>query len=171
MKYIFLFTVIGFLMASSCKTNKAASTALTNNTAKQLQFNRLVYHTSFCFGSCPKIDMLIDSAGNISLRRETISVKSMGKPGLNMYKGQLTNTQYDSVINLLAQVNYKSLVWDDVTCCDGVITTLIVYAGSDKKYLKSMLPSQESQPLLNYLHTLGLKTDLPKTGDEIELEQ
>lgn len=172
MKSVSLILIALITITVSCKTQQGSKSNLTNSIAQEIKFEKIIYHSSLCFGSCPVIDLQIDSNKNILLRREVVSFKRNNEtPSLKKYNGFLTQPEYDSVLTLLKKADYKNLQFEDVQCCDGVITTLIIYSGGDKKYLKSMMPSQQSQELINYLHKLGMKTDLPEIKEEIKLEE
>lgn len=136
--------------------------------------SKIVFHSTRCFGWCPVIDMQVDSAGNMIVRRAVFPERTKGgeadstKSG--MFKSSISKANYDSLVSLLVKTNIDSLKFPDQMCCDAPVVTLIVYHNHKRKYLKSMFPPEEAQPLMSFLKTLALDSTLQKVPaiDNIE---
>ena len=154
------------LSVFSCKSQQQLAAAKS----VEAPFERIVYRSSYCFGTCPKIDMEIKADKSIKLQRETISIKGMGEASLHKYEGFLTDSEFDSLVTVINKANYRKLKFGDVMCCDGVVYDFTFYNtdGTTKK-LKSMFPPQEAHLLIDYFSRLGLRTDLPEV-ENIEIK-
>ena len=140
---------------------------------EQPPFKTIVYHSSRCNGSCPKIDLQIDSNKNVLVSREFFKSKSeTDSTRSGNFSGVLNTAQYDTLQSLLKRTDYKQLKFPDVTCCDGVVTTIIVYDNNNQRtYLKSMTPPEEAAPLIQFLRALGGDEQLKKTSQVPQFEE
>ena len=144
------------------------------NKDKSIIFEKIVYHTTNCFGSCPIIDMEIDSNRNVYLKGEFY------KDGLGFeidsirsgqFAGKLNDTLYNELIDILQTCNLKTLVFREALCCDAPITTLIIYYNGQRKYFKSMFPPTIADELIIFLYFVNEKADLTKTNEERIIEE
>jgi len=144
------------------------------NTDKSITFEKIVYHTTNCFGSCPIIDLEIDSERNVYLKGEFY------KDGLEFYVdsiksgqfvGKLNDALYNELIDILQTCNLKTLVFPEIYCCDAPITTLIIYYNGQRKYLKSMFPPTLADKLIEFLYFVNEKADLAKTNEKRKIEE
>lgn len=139
--------------------------------ADKIKFEKIVYHSSRCFGFCPQIDMEIDNNRNIVLHRDFFKRKGeTDSANTGNFKGTLSKEKYDELLHALDTADYNNWDFPDITCCDGVVTTLIIYSNGKRKYLKSMTPPENAAAFINFLKKLGTETTLPKTDDDISLE-
>ena len=136
-------------------------------------FTKLVYHSSYCFGSCPKIDMQIDSKRNIYVYRDSDAetAKLNGASAKGYFKGVLDVKTYNRLLKTLLKSKYNRQQWPDVTCCDAVVTTIIVYVNNKRTYLRSMTPPKQANELIDLLFDIGLQTPLQPTNEKKELEE
>lgn len=116
--------------------------------------------------------MQIDGKRNIYVYRDTDveTEKVNGSPASGYFKGVLDVKTYNRLLNSLVKSKYNKLKFPDVTCCDGVVTTIIVYVNNKRTYLKSMTPPDEARELIAFLRKTALETPLPKTENKMELE-
>lgn len=165
MKYfflVFLGTVLG-----SCQLRKNGSSGDGHPV-----FDKIIFHSGFCFGTCPKIDMEINSSRDMLLNREiligrgqTDTSKSGG------YKGLLEQQKFNELVQAVQSSNYAAFRFPDILCCDGPVITMIIYSNGKRTYLKSMMPPKEAEGLISYLRNLALETVLPKTSEAIKIEE
>ena len=135
-------------------------------------FQKIVYHSSFCFGTCPRIDMNIDASRNIYVERQFFSGRGReDTAGSGRFSGVLDKATFNELMRMLLKSNYAEQQWPDVTCCDGVITTIIIFDKNKRTYLKSMTPPDEARELIALLRKIALDTPLPKAENKMELEQ
>jgi hypothetical protein len=163
-RYILPVILIVAVACSSQKKNNSPETGLA--------FEKLVFHSSRCNGTCPKIDFAIDSSRNIVLNREFFlnkSEKDTARSGT--FKGVVSNQQINELLGVLETSKYDNLVFPDINCCDGVITTIIIYTNGRRKYLKSMKPPEAATQLITYLFKLGTEIQLSRSGKPVLLEE
>src|SRR5258706_14663412 len=110
-------------------------------TADKIHLTKIIFHSSRCNGICPSIDLEIDSSKNIIVTREYYKTKSdIDKRFSGQFSGFLDQSKYNELIGLLQNSHLDTMKFPDITCCDGIITTLIVYYNGQRKYFKSMTP-------------------------------
>ena len=160
-------TLFLFWLLSFCSCAQSTQPKKSN----EINLTKLIYHSSRCYGPCPTIDMEIDSNRHIYVTRQRFHFKEPIDSGSGYFAGILPQEKFDSVIHLLKACDYNNLTFPDVNCCDGVITTLIIYSNGQRKYLRSMTPPQKAGKLISYLHEIGLNEPLAKTDKEIKLEE
>lgn len=135
-------------------------------------FQKIVYHSSFCFGTCPRIDMNIDASRNIYVERQFFRGKGKeDTAGSGRFRGVLDKTTFNELMNMLVKSNYAEQKWPEVTCCDGVITTILIFDKKKRTYLKSMTPPDEARELIDLLKKIALETELQPAAEKMELEQ
>ena len=149
-----------FLLASSAATNA------------QSPFQKIVFHASRCFGTCPQIDLQLDSNRNIYVNRQFFTSKGeQDKVHSGQFTGVLDNAAYKQLVKILAASDIEHWSFPDIDCCDGAITTLIIYRNNKRTYLKSMTPPQESAALISFLSKIGQSPDLSRTFEQRKLEE
>jgi len=136
-----------------------------------MQFEKIIYHSSMCFGSCPMLDIEINKNKEVKLKRQLFKIKAeVDSLNSGNFKGKLSNKQMNKMLQVLEASNYENLKFPNVDCCDGVVTTFIIYANGKKTFLKSMMPPIEAEQFINYFKNLALEIQLPKTNEEFEIE-
>jgi hypothetical protein len=150
----------------------ATSLQCKPQTDNKISFGKIIYHASRCNGSCPDFHLEIDSNRNVFVNRTYY--KSKEETDSN-YTGQfeevLSQPAYDSLRELLKEVNLDSLKFPDIDCCDDVVQTLIVYYNGKRKYLKSMQPPPNAMDFLVFLRNIADDKTLQKSTKNIELER
>lgn len=137
-----------------------------------IHLEKIVFHSSRCFGTCPQIDLEIDSNKNVYVSREYFKSRSETDTLFSgQFKGILQQDDYNKLIGILQNCNLDSLKFPDKTCCDGVITTIIIYFNGQRKYFKSMKPPDIAHNLISYLNTIGNNKELEKTNETKNIEK
>jgi hypothetical protein len=145
---------------------------LVDNT---IQFEKIIFHTTFCYGSCPIYHLEIDSNKNCKLHRELVYKEGRARPYLKdsakigYFYGNISDQIYEDLTKEIKTCNLKSLEFDDVQCCDGPIFTLIIFYNGKTKYLKSMTPPRTSINLINKLMETCDKVPLHSSCDTFKL--
>ncbi len=148
------------------------SQTIDNNQNNTVKFEKLIFHSSRCNGACPQVDFEIDSNRIIVLNREFFKTKSeTNKSKSGQFKGVLNQQKFSEFFQVLKSSDYKNLKFPDIVCCDGVVTTIIIYADKKRKYLKSMTPPQSALKLISYLFKLGTEIKLARINIEINIEE
>lgn len=138
------------------------------------KLTKIVYHTTRCFGWCPVIDMQVDDKRAITVNRLVFpqgkgAAADSSKSG--MYTGTISQANYDTLVSLLVKSNIDSMKFPNQMCCDAPVVTLIVHHNGKRKYLKSMFPPEEAQPLIEFLRKLALDSTLTKVNTIEKIEE
>ena len=144
------------------------------NKDKSIHFEKIVYHTTSCFGSCPTIDLEIDKNKNIYLdghfyKGDSMFEKDSIKSGL--FIGKLNDELYNELITIIQSCNLKKLTFPERDGADAPVTTLIIYYNGQRKYLKSMFPPTIASKLIQYLYQINERTNLTSTKEKRILEK
>lgn len=141
----------------------------------EIILEKICFHTSYCFGTCPTYHLEIDSSKNVNLFIEEIYKKDsefeVDKDKIGYYKGEIENHDYSKLVNLIRTCNLNLLKFDEADCCDGSVITIIVYYNGKRKYLKSMFPPKIANKLISFLYDLCENTQLIRTKEEFEIEK
>lgn len=113
--------------------------------------------------------MEIDSDLTVLLSRDILD--EMDKTPSGNFKGKIDLSTYGKLLNILASSNYKALKFPPIFCCDGGLTTIIIYSEGKRTKLSSMFPPRTADKLITFLYHLAMNLNLPPTTDEIKLEQ
>ena len=165
LKFVALVGILGLINASP-KTKPIVGPG-----KDKLIFEKIIYHSSHCYGTCPGIDLQIDSNRIITLKRDVWKAKGVTNiPESGSFKGRLDPKAYFNLIAILISSDYVNLKFPPVDCCDGVITTIVVYANGKRTILKSMTPPEKARKLISFLHDLGMQSGIPPTTEEIKID-
>jgi hypothetical protein len=138
----------------------------------KIKLEKIIFHSSRCNGICPRIDLIIDSNKNIFANREIyISKSEVYRRYSGQFEGTLQQTDYNKLITLLETCNLDSLKFPSIDCCDGIITTIIVYYNGQRKYLRSMTPPQIADKLIWFLNSVGFNKKLKRTNEIKSIEE
>jgi len=144
---------------------------------KSVKLERIIFHTSGCFGSCPIFHLEIDNKKNIKLFAEMVYQKGLplvseedtAKTGY--FKGTVNDTLYTQLDNILQTIGIENLNFNNSTCCDGSIKTIIIYYNGKRKYLKSMFPPERADTLISTLYKICTMNKLIRTKDKFDIEK
>ncbi len=144
------------------------------NKDKSIVFEKIIYHTTSCFGSCPTIDLEIRNDKSLYLKGEFYKDNSMFETDSiksGQFIGKLNDTLYDELIDILQTCNLKTLSFPEIHGYDAPMRTLIIYYNGQRKYLKSMFPPTIADKLINFLYLVNTKVKLTKTNEKRTLEK
>lgn len=139
-----------------------------------IKFEKLVLHTSTCYGSCPIIHLQITSDRKIKLNahfyefgRSLIEIKELS----GNFIGELDAETYDEFINLLIQSRIDTYnITNDQLCCDGSIKTIITYFNNKRHYVKTMFAPKILSNLILFLYDINSKAKLVRTNEIFDFE-
>ncbi|GGG32218.1 DUF6438 domain-containing protein [Bizionia arctica] len=143
---------------------------------KSFKFEKLIFHSSSCFGTCPIVDLEISSNRKLKLTGDYYveNSKRKDKERSGSYIGELTEEEYNKLIDLIIKsriTTYKDTDKNANFCCDGSIKTFVVYHNGIRKYYKAMISPPLLDELISFLQTIDQKSILTKTTDEFEFEK
>ncbi len=139
---------------------------------RTIAFERLIYHSTACFGWCPILDIAIDNSRNVYMKAKVFT-PAMATDTLRSgtFAGKLNENKYRELVQLLQTCNLRNLEFPEVIGADAPETTLIIYFNGQQKYLRSMFPPLIAQQLISFLHTLHKNVSLPRTTEVRVLEK
>lgn len=135
----------------------------TRDAKDKFDFGILTYYTTACNGTCPVITMELTSSNQVQLIR-TIYKKKGVVDTVNSggFKGSLKENDYNKVVELLGKINWDSISFPDVQCCDRPVVSIILsYNNTDKRF-RSMNPPAEARELINFLNDFLSHVSLPR---------
>jgi hypothetical protein len=151
----------------SCKSQSGGNP----KPADEFKLSKIIYHLSRCNGTCPSMDLEIDSNKSVYVSREFYKTKSeVDSANSGRFKGVLTQDQNNKLIEVLKKSNLDSLEFTPVGIADVPETTIIIYYNGKRKYLKSERPSANANELITLLKSIGNDKGLERTTEVKELE-
>lgn len=143
---------------------------------ESFQFEKLIFHSSRCFGSCPIIDLEILSNRKFKLTGNYYIENSRkeDKNRSGTYNGELTEEEYSKLIDLIIKsriTTYNDTDKNTNFCCDGSIKTFILYHNGERKYFKAMITPPLLDEIISFLYIIDKKAILSKTSDKFEFEE
>ena len=163
----FSVALIATVILFSCKSQPAGNA----QPADDFKLSKLVYHVSRCNGTCPSMDLEIDSNKAVYVNREFYKTKSeIDSANSGRFKGILTREQDKQLLEILKRSNLDSLKFTTVGIVDVPETTIIVYYNGKRKYLKTERPPVVANDLITLLKAIGSDKGLQRTDEVKELE-
>ncbi|MDC3253537.1 DUF6438 domain-containing protein [bacterium] len=142
-----------------------------------IEFEKITFHTTSCFGKCPVYHLEVNMLGEAKLQIERIykKNKTRGHETDTMRAGYyLGNISEDDLKHLKLSIqtcNLDNLKFDGYLCCDGSVKTIIVNYSGKRRYLKDMFPPRIADNLINQLEQIAENNNFTKTDIKFELEK
>lgn len=131
-------------------------------------FSEITFHTSPCFGSCPKISVHINKDRNIEVSRQFYKGKvEPDTTNSGNFKGQITEADYKQLIGLLEKIDWETIEFPKVMCCDAPVRTILLSHNNKSYEFKSMTPPETTTELTQFLVKLASSPSLPRYEQEI----
>lgn len=167
----YLFHLACILLVSGCaSTNKPATPGAT--AVPPAPFEKIMFHTSQCFGACPVYHLEVDGKKNVKLQIEAIFAKGIqvdsSKTGY--YKGTADEAAFNQLVHEIETIGIDTLNFGDAHCCDGSLKTIIVYRNGKRKFMESMFPPERTNNLIAALYAICEKSKLEKTDEKFVIE-
>jgi hypothetical protein len=142
---------------------------------KSFEFEKLEFHASTCFGSCPQINLIIDSEGFIKANNTYYSDfngNEVDEEKSGNFKGKLDNSYLMELEDLLIKSKIGTIkINENTLCCDGVTKTIIVYYSNKRVYIETMFEPRILGELISFLYDLSSKITLKRVEDIFEFEK
>jgi hypothetical protein len=129
-----------------------------------IRFERLLWHTTTCYGHCPQISLSINKNKQINF----IGGKYADKQGY--FKGKLTNTLYDELLEILRFIDLDKWTENDYNNEDAQKFTLEIYYNGKMKRISSILLPLVAEKLHFYLNRLPTKIELFEVKTKFEVK-
>lgn len=144
---------------------------------KSIAFEKIIFHTSMCFGTCPTYHLEVDEAKNMKLYSETVFSDKKGafnydldQEKMGYFVGKVSDTTFIKLKNELNTIGLDSLNFDGSNCCDGSLKTIIIYYNGKRKYLKAMFPPEKADKLIYILKDICETPNLKRTNLKFDIE-
>jgi hypothetical protein len=140
-------------------------------------FKKIIFHTSMCFGKCPVYHLQVESNKKVKLYAEHVYkqdanmkvVEDSSKIGY--FTGTVDNQLFNSLVKELKKIKLDSVKLDGPTCCDGSVTSLIIYYRAKRRSGRSMVPAEEMRPVISILSQICRSEDLKRTTEHFVIEK
>ncbi|MEO5645645.1 MAG: DUF6438 domain-containing protein [Bacteroidia bacterium] len=166
----YLFLCITFLFGCAT-TNKPPTPEATTTPAP---FEKIIFHTSQCFGTCPVYQMEVDGNKNMKLYAEKIFNRGDGletdSSKTGYFKGTANDSAFNKLVHEIQTIGIDTLDFGDAHCCDGSLITIIVYRNGKRKFMESMFPPERTGDLIAALYEICEKSKLTKTEEKFTIE-
>ena len=124
-----------------------------------IQFEKIVFKSSKFLGF-PIYHLQIDKSKLLLLHSPD-----------GYFTKKLSDTSFQKILNAIQTCNLRTLRMSNELCCDGPLTTIIVYFNGKRKYFKTMFPPKIVGTLIQALFDVCEEDDLRKTSDSFKLEE
>ncbi|MCX8531071.1 DUF6438 domain-containing protein [Chryseobacterium luquanense] len=132
-------------------------------TQENPKFDKLIYRTTGCFGTCPTYYLEINNDRTFKLFAETVFKEEtsifdfeLDSAKMGYFKGSLDEVTYNTLnkkIQMISEPNYKYYKDDVIT--DTPTVTLIVQRGGDKTCYNTFNPTNDFQNnVINFLNNI-----------------
>lgn len=133
---------------------------------KVIALQKIVLHSSKCFGCCDDYSMEIDNSGNVKMTNRGCGQPEHDSLVIGNYTGQISKEEM-SKLNLAMQLSQLNKVfWPDRMCCDFPMRTLTIYFNGKCVSTHAMFPPIVSGPILGDLGSILKKTKFTKTNQQ-----
>lgn len=159
-----------------CGTTKQQQTN-QNLSEKTTPFEKLIFHTSSCFGTCPVLHLELNADKNFKLYAEGVYFQNTGFPlqpdssKMGYFTGVVADTLFTSIINEYNKIGMDTLTFNNVECCDASIITIIAYYKGKRKYLRSMFPPPATRDFISRLYDVCEKNKMTKSNKKFKIEE
>lgn len=143
---------------------------------RDINFDKIIFHTTHCFGHCPIYHLEVIKNGETKLHKEIVYKKKENRifhvdtMQIGYYTGKISKELLNQLIFSIQTCNLENLNFRGSLCCDGSIKTIIIYYNGNRKYLKDMFPPKIAQNLIDQLYLICEKANLSKTNISFKLE-
>lgn len=139
-------------------------------------FEKILFHTSGCFGTCPTYHLQVDSTKNVKLFAESVFkqdsvisyVPDTAKTGY--FTGRADDSTFSRLNHEMETIGLDSLQFEGENCCDGSIITIIIYYQGKRKFLQSMFPPHKAKNLISILYSICENSTLYRTNERFDIE-
>ena len=141
-----------------------------------IEFEKITFHTSNCFGPCPIYHLEVNNDGSTKLYKEKVYKKSsknrylVDSINIGYYSGVISKPNLTKLAHHIQTCNLDKLEFDGQLCCDGSIVTLIIEYNGKRKYLKDMFPPRIASNLIDHLYHICEDSNLTKVRSTFEFE-
>lgn len=146
--------------------------------SKNIKFEKFIFHTSMCFGTCPVYHLEVNNEKELKLHAEhvfpkTYDFQSLLEPDTaktGYFRGLVNDTTFNKLMSELNTIGLDTLNFNNINCCDGSLITIIVYYNGKRKFLQSMFPPDNAYKLISTLYEICEANSNKKTNEKFVIE-
>ncbi len=164
------------LIVLLCALGSFVSIAQQQTKNQKALFEKIIFHTSACYGFCPVYHLEVNAKKEIKLlanevfELDSVENYKLDQKKIGSFYGKLDQKRFTKLNDALRKIGLDQLKFDGQTCCDGSIITIIVYYQGKKKIFRSMFPPQEAQNLISILYEICQKSNLKRAKSKFSIE-
>lgn len=141
-----------------------------------VKFEKIIFHSSRCFGDCPVIHLQVNNDKSLLLSKlkSTRMAKVVGgklperQEEYEYFKGEISDSYYNELLAALAKTDTVS--FKGTNCCDAPMKSIIAYYNGKRKHIETMFPPKHGEELINILYKISKSEDLEQTTEKFEIE-
>lgn len=165
MKKIF-FLIIPFIL-TSCASKK-----------DDTKFEKIIFHTSKCFGTCPEYHLELNQKREIKLHIEKIyNKRTLDTLKIGYYRGKLDDETYSELKSIIEKIDLKKsgiiepiLEQNTITLKEGTQLSLILYIKNQRKPMIYIYPEGHCNILISFIYKVSNLEYLTKTSEKLQIE-
>jgi hypothetical protein len=150
------------LLSLSCNNNRPA-------------FDKIIFHTSICFGTCPAYHLELDSHRRIKLFAESVPDEKLpmwhDTTKMGYFTGIADENKFDQLSHIIQTIGVEKLKFNGINCCDGSMIRIIIYRNGKKTMLASMFPPEKAGPLISVLYQICGTSNLKRSTKPFNIEK
>jgi hypothetical protein len=136
-------------------------------------FEKIIYHTTMCLGTCPTYHLEIDSNKRARFHAEQVFKREFEEDTAKQgyFIGILSDHYYGQLLAAIQTCNLKALISPDLMALDAPTSTIIIYFNGQRKVVYTSMPPAILNRLIQTLYNICEKNNLPKTNEIFKLEE
>lgn len=142
------------------------------------RFEKIIFHTSKCFGTCPEYHLEINQKKEIKLHIEKVYEKrTLDTFKIGYYKGKLDDETYLELLSLIEHIDIEKSgniepksESNTILIKEGSQLSLILYFKKQRKSMIYIHPVGHWQKLMTYVHKIANSENLTKVAEKFEIE-
>lgn len=141
-------------------------------------FEKLVFHTSGCYGTCPIYSLEVDKYANIRLQAiwvaqypDSFNLDQSDTSRVGYFVGKVADTTFTKLNHEILNTNINEVTIDGPACCDGSVQEIILYCNHKRKYMKSMGSWGNLEKLVDILYEICQTPGLVRIQQKFEIER
>jgi hypothetical protein len=166
-KHLFHFLLLTLLFGCASSKSKTPDTSTA-----PAPFEKIIFHTGRCFGTCPVYHLEVDGNKNVKLHKEAVFSRGMQTDSskIGYFKGTADEEAFKSLVHEIQTIGIDTVNFGNARCCDGSMITIIVYRDGKRRFMESMFPPQRTRNLVAALYAICENSQLEKTEEKFVIE-
>lgn len=138
------------------------------------EFDKIIFHTTRCFGTCPvyHLELLKDRAVRLYAEHVYTGYSFQDDSTKTGYfTGKADDSLFTRLNNEIASAGgLDSVSSEGPKCCDGTLRTAIIYYNGKRKLVKAMFPPEKTERIFQALMNICTKSSLTRSKEPFTIE-